>query len=171
MSYDIELNDNESEQPTSPLGNDGCSLTERNTYSYTCPTKFSSPKGSRPSRPSILSVFRGSLGEAYAFDCIVDRYQTDQELIITGVNLLTLSSRTISAMSDVAAADFLRQIRLEGSLMKRGFRGLKLWRQRFFVLEGNVLVYFDVHLASLLLHRRTIVALHVAVARLLPTAR
>ena len=42
------------------------------------------------------------------------------------------------------ASDYLQQIHLEGSLMKKGFRGLKLWKCRFFVLDKNVLVYYNV---------------------------
>ena len=144
MSFDIELNDNELYHPSSPLGNDGSSMSERKTFSYNPSTKVFSPKGSRPSKPTVFSIFRGSLGEVYALDRIADYVQQENDLYINGKNIVTLSPETISKMDYDTASDYLQQIHLEGSLMKKGFRGLKLWKCRFFVLDKNVLVYYNV---------------------------
>ena len=119
-------------------------MSERKTFSYNPSTKVFSPKGSRPSRPSVFSIFRGSLGEVYALDRIADYVQQENDLCINGKNIATLTPETISKMDFDTASDYLQQIHLEGNLMKKGFRGLKLWKCRFFVLDRNVLVYYNV---------------------------
>ena len=47
-------------------------------------------------------------------------------------------------MSVEAVKDLLFHVCLEGHLLKRGFRGLQLWKRRFFVIMGSSLLYFDV---------------------------
>lgn len=145
MSFDIELNDNELYHPSTPLGNDGSYTNERKTFSYNASTKVFSPKGSRQSKPTVFSIFRNSLGEVYALDRIADYVQQENDLFINGKNIVTLTPETINKMDYDTASDCLQQIHLEGSLMKRGFRGLKLWKCRFFVLDKNVLVYYNVN--------------------------
>ena len=47
-------------------------------------------------------------------------------------------------MSLKAAKALLEKIHLEGYLMKKGFRGLRMWKRRFVVLDGNTFMYYDV---------------------------
>ena len=63
---------------------------------------------------------------------------------VNGYKISTVTQSDIGGMSVEFAEDFLKQIHLEGRLLKKGFRGLHLWKRRYFVLNGNEMIYFDV---------------------------
>lgn len=67
-----------------------------------------------------------------------------KSLVVDGMNIATMTQVDIDRMSTTYASEFLLKIHLEGYLMKKGFRGLRMWKRRYFVLNGNELVYFDV---------------------------
>ncbi|CBK22107.2 uncharacterized protein [Blastocystis hominis] len=56
-------------------------------------------------------------------------------------------------MSIDEAKNLLFQIHFEGNLRKKGFRGLQMWKRRYFRILGSTLIYFDVN--NLKVARRT----------------
>jgi len=133
------------------VGNDGSIITEeRNTYPYMLqPSVSVTPLKSN--KGNILSSIRSVFDNTYwsnedGITSIVDR-----SALIDGYHIQFLTADEISQMSLSTAESILRQIKICGYLLKKGFRRLRLWRKRYFVLQGNVLVYYDVFYYSTIL--------------------
>ena len=127
------------------LGNDGFPLEqERNTY----PFNFSPAPGNSvlPISPklSFLHVIRGAVTDDFHFQETPEYHTLGNKVVIDGFDLATLSSTEIDKMTPEFACSFLNKIHLEGNLMKKGFRNLRLWKRRFFILNGNELLYYSV---------------------------
>ena len=52
------------------------------------------------------------------------------------------NNHDILSLSD--AHETLFQLRVEGYMMKKGFKRLRLWKNRFFILSGKILSYWEV---------------------------
>ena len=98
----------------------------------------------RSPRHSFLDTIREVISDDFRFDPSSDSCEMQKSLFVDGMNIVTMTQVDIDRMSSTYASEFLLKIHLEGYLMKKGFRGLRMWKRRFFVLNGNELVYFDV---------------------------
>ena len=102
----------------------------------------------RSPRHSFLDTIREVISEDFRSDPSSKGCEVQKSLFVDGMNIVTLTQEDIDRMSTTYASEFLLKIHLEGCLMKKGFRGLRMWKRRFFVLNGNELVYFDVCIPS-----------------------
>ena len=67
-----------------------------------------------------------------------------RQIIVKGRDILSYRQEEIDRMSVEEAKEILFHVFLEGHLRKKGFRGLQLWKRRFFEVMGSSLLYFDV---------------------------
>ena len=145
MSYDGTLNDTVWENDGSACFNDGSrDCRDRPAHSCNSILQAPLPSMSRSSKPSFLSSLREVVSEDYRFEKCPECVTLVKGDCINGYKISTVTQSDIESMSVEFAEDFLKQIHLEGRLMKKGFRGLHLWKRRYFVLNGNEMIYFDV---------------------------
>ena len=145
MSFDIGVSDNERNELPCCIGNDGCVLeNERSTYSYFPPPLNSSPIPDRSQRPSFLSSIKEVFTDGFGSDHSEIPVKMNRSMMINGLNVTTVTPAVVSKMSVESANSFLNQLFIEGYLFKKGFRRLRLWKKRYFVLRSNILVYYDV---------------------------
>ena len=94
----------------------------------------------------------------------------DRSIFCNGYNILTLTRDEVMAMTISQARETLYQLRVEGNLVKKGFRRLKLWRLRYFVLSGKMLNYYEVLDSILFNYRPEITTSSVIMPKLRLTA-
>ena len=63
--------------------------------------------------------------------------QQNRTIMCNGHNILALSREDIMSMSLSDAHETLFQLRVEGNMMKKGFKRLRMWKMRFFILSGK----------------------------------
>lgn len=93
-------------------------------------------------KPHIDGIFdrRGN----GSYENAVDSVQHDRTIMCNGHDILSLTYESVKNMSLSDAHETLFQLRVEGNLMKKGFKRLKLWKLRYFVLSGRMLTYWEV---------------------------
>lgn len=145
MSFDIGLSDNERIENPYCIGNDGCILeNERSTYSYFSPPLNGSPIPDRSVKASFLSTIKEVFADSFGSDHNEIPIKMNRSMVINGLNVTTVTPAVVTKMSVENANSFLNQLFIDGYLFKKGFRRLRLWKKRYFVLRSNVLVYYDV---------------------------
>lgn len=145
MSFDVGVSDNERNELPCCIGNDGCVLeNERSTYSYFSPPLNTSPIPDRSQRPSFLSSLKDVFTDKNGSDHYEIPAKMNRSIMIDDLNVTTVTPAVVSRMSFDSANKFLNQLFIEGYLFKKGFRRLRLWKKRYFVLRSNILVYYDV---------------------------
>lgn len=145
MSFDIGVNENTFNDSFPVVANDGSVMeNERCSYSYFSVPPGSSPRVEKDQRGSFLSAVRQAFNSNFLGDHGESTSRMTRNPIINGLMVSTISMSDISCMCEKAASDFLNQMHIEGYLLKKGFRGLRLWKRRYFILQGSVLLYYDV---------------------------
>ena len=96
-------------------------------------------------RPGIESIFGGNTNPVS--DGIIALTHQSRSIICNGHNILALSREDIVNMSLSDAHETLFQLRAEGNLMKKGFKRLRMWKLRYFILSGKILSYWEVGVA------------------------
>lgn len=145
MSFDIGVNENTWNDSFTCVANDGSVMdNERCSYSYYSLPPGGSPRVEKEQRGSFLSAIRHALNNNSLGDHNESTSRMTRNPIINGLMVSTLTVSDISCMCEETASDFLNQMHIEGYLLKKGFRGLRLWKRRYFILQGSVLLYYDV---------------------------
>ena len=93
-------------------------------------------------KPSVNSVFARAPNHSY--NDLHDQPHFNRKIISNGHDILSLTHDSIMNMSLSDAHETLFQLRVEGNIKKKGFKRLKLWKLRFFVLSGKMIKYFEV---------------------------
>ena len=93
-------------------------------------------------KPGVESIFGGNTNPVSDGN-IVLAHQS-RSIICNGHNILSLSREDIVNMSLSDAHETLFQLRVEGNLMKKGFKRLRMWKLRYFILSGKILSYWEV---------------------------
>ena len=96
-------------------------------------------------RPGIESIFGGNTNPVS--DGIIALTHQSRSIVCNGHNILALSREDIVNMSLSDAHETLFQLRVEGNLMKKGFKRLRMWKLRYFILSGKILSYWEVGVA------------------------
>ncbi|KAK8814073.1 hypothetical protein WA538_000424 [Blastocystis sp. DL] len=105
-------------------------------------------------RPGIESIFGGNTNPVS--DGIIALTHQSRSIICNGHNILALSREDIVNMSLSDAHETLFQLRVEGNLMKKGFKRLRMWKLRYFILSGKILSYWEVGNHNKLRHQAEI---------------
>ena len=124
--------------------NDGLGINSREARSCeSLPIVQGGSNGKTP-KQSFLSTLRGVVTDEFHFENSPEFQSLQRPFIVDGFNITTLTAKDVKNMSLKAAKALLEKIHLEGYLMKKGFRGLRMWKRRFVILDGNTLMYYDV---------------------------
>lgn len=145
MSYEATLNDDIWENDGSACFNDGSiSCRERPAHSCNSILQTPAPPASRNQKHSFFTALKEAVSDDFRFEKSRECSALTKNVIVNGFKISAVTQSDIGSMSVEFADDFLKQIHLEGNLMKKGFRGLHLWKRRYFVLNGNEMLYYDV---------------------------
>lgn len=109
----------------------------------------------RTSKPDLESIF-GGRSETY-IDNTCNTVSCDKAIMSNGHNILSLTRESIMNMSLSDAHETLFQLRVEGNIMKKGFKRLRLWKLRFFILSGKILTYWEVFIVFAIYSRLIII--------------
>ena len=138
-------NEGASDSDEYTIGNDGCTvISERSPASPRTPSDSPQPKSTKTSKNSFLSSLKSVFFDDFRFENSPEYSSSLRKTMINGRDILSYSAEEVDAMSVEAVKDLLFHVCLEGHLLKRGFRGLQLWKRRFFEIMGSSLLYFDV---------------------------
>ena len=94
-------------------------------------------------KPSLDGIFDNGATET-SQTTSVTKSKFNRQIMSNGHDLLSLDYDSVMGMSLSDAHETLFQLRVEGNLMKKGFKRLKLWKLRFFMLSGKNLTYWEV---------------------------
>lgn len=94
------------------------------------------------SKPGLDSVFRTQ--SSGRNDATYISAKLGKSIMCNNHDILSLSRDDVMAMSLSDAHETLFQLRVEGYMMKKGFKRLRLWKNRFFILSGKILSYWEV---------------------------
>ena len=98
--------------------------------------------GEYHSKPGLDSVF--GTQSSGRNDATYITANTGRSIMCNNHDILPLSRDDVMAMSLSDAHETLFQLRVEGYMMKKGFKRLRLWKNRFFILSGKILSYWEV---------------------------
>ena len=144
MSFEIQFNDQSPCPYDNSNMNDGMGMNSREAHSCELLPTVQVISNGKTSKPSFLSTLRGVVTDEFRFENSPEYQSLQHPLIVDSFNLTTLTAKDVKNMSLKTAKALLEKIHLEGYLMKKGFRGLRMWKRRFVVLDGNTLLYYDV---------------------------
>lgn len=112
------------------------------------------------SRPGIAGIF--GEGRNLSSEGHLRIQQQNKTIMCNGHNILALSREDIMSMSLSDAHETLFQLRVEGNMMKKGFKRLRMWKMRFFILSGKILSYWEVDLLCSL-HSRLVITIRCVI--------
>ena len=93
-------------------------------------------------KPKVDSIFANR--SAASEDIVYNPVSQSRSIICNGHDILSLSRDDVMSMSRSDAHESLIQLRVEGNMMKKGFKRLRMWKMRFFILSGMNLSYWEV---------------------------
>ena len=102
--------------------------------------------GSMRPKPGVNGLF-SVLPERHSDMTFPDTLK-DRVIICNGRNIMALTYDDVMGMTRSEAHETLFQLRVEGYLMKKGFKRLRMWKNRFFVLSGMILNYYEVGICN-----------------------
>ena len=138
-------NDQASDLGDFTVGNDGCTIIMDQTVNSPTPSSDSPmPSSVRGKRNTIRDLFKGTFFDEFKFEDSPEYSASLKKVMLNGKDILALRQEDLEKMSLDEAKNLLFQIHLEGNLRKKGFRGLQMWKRRYFRILGSTLVYFDV---------------------------
>lgn len=106
-------------------------------------------------KPGIESIFGGNANPVSDGNIAITHQ--NRSIICNGHNILALSREDIINMTLSDAHETLFQLRVEGNLMKKGFKRLRMWKLRYFILSGKIFSYWEVGVVSSSLRRWAII--------------
>lgn len=138
-------NDQVSDLGDFTVGNDGCTIIMDQTVNSPTPSSDSPmPSSVRGRRNTIRDLFKGTFFDEFKFEDSPEYSVSLQKVLLNGKDILALRQEDLERMSIDEAKNLLFQIHFEGNLRKKGFRGLQMWKRRYFRILGSTLIYFDV---------------------------
>ena len=142
-------NEGASDSDEYTIGNDGCTvISERSPVSPVTPSDSPQPRSVKSKKNSFLSSIKGVFFDDFKFEDSPEYSTSLRKMIVNGRDILSYRSEEIETMSVEEVKELLFHVVLEGHLRKRGFRGLQLWKRRFFEIMGSSLLYFDVKMTE-----------------------
>ena len=127
------------------LGNDGCTvISERSPISPISLSDSPRTVAAKQKKVSLMASLKGVLFEDFRFEDTPEYSSSLKKYLIDGKDVLSYSPEDVDKMSVDYAKALLSRIELRGNMRKKGFRGLQLWKRRFFELLGSTLLYFEV---------------------------
>lgn len=93
-------------------------------------------------KPNVESIF--SNRSLVSGDIVYNPVNQSRSIICNGHDILSLSREDVMNMSRSDAHETLFQLRVEGNMMKKGFKRLRMWKMRYFILSGMNLSYWEV---------------------------
>ena len=138
-------NDQDFQQSGITLGNDGSPVILENGSLSPLSLKDSplSP-GGRLKNKSIIRSIKGAFADDFCFESSPECANSQKRMIINGNDILSLTSKEVDDLSKEETKLYLSQLKIEGNLRKKGFRGFQMWKRRYFQIVGNSLMYYDV---------------------------
>ena len=149
MSRPVTSNDQGADSEEITLGNDGCPVvTDRlsNSPSSVMDSPRTAPTHKRVN--SLVATLKGAFFDDFCFEDSPDYVASFKKVIVDGRDVLALRTEDIERMSKEEVKELLVQLHFEGNLRKKGFRGLQMWKRRFFSISGPSFMYYDVCGAS-----------------------
>ncbi|OAO17030.1 calcium-dependent protein kinase [Blastocystis sp. ATCC 50177/Nand II] len=107
---------------------------------------------------SFVATLKGAFFDDFCFEDSPDYVTSFKKVIIDGRDVLALRSEDIEKMSKDAASELLFQLHFDGNLRKKGFRGLQMWKRRFFSISSSSFLYYDVSNHKVPRHKTEITA-------------
>ena len=139
-------NDQASDLGDFTVGNDGCTIIMHQTVNSPTPSSDSPmPSSVRGKRNTIRDLFKGTFFDEFKFEDSPEYSVSLKKMMLNGKDILALRQEDLEKMSLDEAKNLLFQIHFEGNLRKKGFRGLQMWKRRYFRILGSTLIYFDVY--------------------------
>ena len=139
-------NDQASDLGDFTVGNDGCTIIMDQTVNSPTPSSDSPmPSSVRGKRNTIRDLFKGTFFDEFKFEDSPEYSVSLKKMMLNGKDILALRQEDLEKMSLDEAKNLLFQIHFEGNLRKKGFRGLQMWKRRYFRILGSTLIYFDVY--------------------------
>ena len=139
-------NDQVSDLDDYSVGNDGCTIiSEHSMVSPTPSPNSPQPPAGRNKRNTFKNLLKGTFFDEFKFEESPEYSVSLHKVLLNGKDILSLRTEDIEKMSVNEAKDLLLQIHFEGNLRKKGFRGLQMWKRRYFKILGSSLIYFDVN--------------------------
>ena len=92
-------------------------------------------------KPKVDSIF--AKRSVASEDIVYTPVNQSRSIICNGHDILSLSREDVMSMSRSDAHETLFQLRVEGNMMKKGFKRLRMWKMRFFILSGMNLSYWE----------------------------
>lgn len=145
MSRPVTSNDQDADSEEITLGNDGCPVvTDRlsNSPSSVMDSPRTAPTHKRVN--SLVATLKGAFFDDFCFEDSPDYVASFKKVIVDGKDILALRTEDIERMSKEEVKELLVQLHFEGNLRKKGFRGLQMWKRRFFSISGPSFMYYDV---------------------------
>lgn len=99
-------------------------------------------------KPIVESIFGNR--PVTTEDVVYTAPSQSRPIICNGHDILSLSREDVLSMSLSDAHETLFQLRVEGNMMKKGFKRLRMWKMRYFILSGMILSYWEVGLLDLI---------------------
>lgn len=93
-------------------------------------------------KPNVENIF--SNRSLVSGDIVYNPVNQSRSIICNGHDILSLSREDVMNMSRSDAHETLFQLRVEGNMMKKGFKRLRMWKMRYFILSGMNLSYWEV---------------------------
>ena len=144
-------NDQESGLAEVTIGNDGCPvMMDRLSTSPSSLIESPRPVVGHKRVNSFVATLKGAFFDDFCFEDSPDYVTSFKKVIIDGRDVLALRSEDIEKMSKDAASELLFQLHFDGNLRKKGFRGLQMWKRRFFSISSSSFLYYDVRSLPLL---------------------
>ena len=138
-------NDQVSDLDDYSVGNDGCTIiSEHSMVSPTPSPNSPQPPTGRSKRNTFKNLLKGTFFDEFKFEESPEYSVSLHKVLLNGKDILSLRTEDIEKMSVNEAKDLLLQIHFKGNLRKKGFRGLQMWKRRYFKILGSSLIYFDV---------------------------
>ena len=127
------------------IGNDGCTLiSERSTSPSSSTGDTSRTNTMKSKKNTLLNSLKGVFVDSFDFQQSPEYADSMRKLILNDCDVLSYRPEDIDKMSVDEAKNLQFQLTLEGHLRKKGFRGWKMWKRRYFKIVGTSLQYFNV---------------------------
>ena len=141
----VPSNEAPSDSDDVTIGNDGCTvISEHASLSPVAALDSPVSKTTKPKKGSFFSSLKNVFADDFKYEESPEYSSSFRQIIVKGRDILSYRQEEIDRMSVEEAKEILFHVFLEGHLRKKGFRGLQLWKRRFFEVMGSSLLYFDV---------------------------
>ena len=138
-------NEGVSDSDEGTIGNDGCTMiSERCTSPSSSTGNILKTNTMKSKKNLFFNSLKGVFVDDFDFQQSPEYEDSMKKLIVNDCDVLSYRSEDIDKLSVEEAKNLQFQLNLEGHLRKRGFRGWKMWKRRYFKIVGTSLQYFSV---------------------------